>query len=49
MELTTEDHIVAAITTIWGGVTFETQQSVFQEWTRPLIWVIDSKSEYYVE
>jgi hypothetical protein len=27
-------YIVEAITTIWGGDTFETLQSVFQEWMR---------------
>jgi hypothetical protein len=31
MDLTTEDHIVEAVTTIWRSVTFETQRSVFQK------------------
>jgi hypothetical protein len=31
MELTTKDHIVEAIATIWRGVTFEALQSVFQD------------------
>jgi hypothetical protein len=34
MELSTEDQIIEAITTIWRGVTFDTLQSVFQEWTQ---------------
>jgi hypothetical protein len=37
MEFTTEDHIIEAITTIWRGVTFETMQSVVQEWIQQLI------------
>jgi hypothetical protein len=44
-ELTTEDHIVEAITTIWRGINFETLQSVLQEWMRRLIRVIDNNVE----
>jgi hypothetical protein len=47
MELTTEDHIVEAITTIWRGVTFKILQLVFQEWMWELIWVIDNNKEHY--
>jgi hypothetical protein len=36
MELSTEDQIAEAITTIWRGVTFDTLQSVFQEWMQRL-------------
>jgi hypothetical protein len=32
MELPTKDSIVEVIPTIWRGVTFDTLQSVFQEW-----------------
>jgi hypothetical protein len=32
INLSTEDRIVEAITTIWRGVTFDTLQSVFPEW-----------------
>jgi hypothetical protein len=32
MELSTEDQIVEGITTTWRGVTFDTLQSMFQEW-----------------
>jgi hypothetical protein len=34
MESSTEDQIVETITTIWPGVTFNTLQSVFQEWVQ---------------
>jgi hypothetical protein len=47
--LTTEDDIVEIITTIWRGVIVETLQSVFQEWMRAFIWVIDKNGQYYLE
>jgi hypothetical protein len=47
MEWTTENHIIEAITTMWRGVTSKILQSVFQEWMRQLIWVIDNNKEYY--
>jgi hypothetical protein len=34
MDLSTEDRIVEAITIIWRGVTFDTLQSVSQEWVQ---------------
>jgi hypothetical protein len=36
MELSTENQIIEAITTIWRGITFDTLQSVFQEWMQRL-------------
>jgi hypothetical protein len=36
MELSTEDQIVEATTIIWRGITFDTLQSVFQEWRQRL-------------
>jgi hypothetical protein len=49
MELSTEDQIVEAITTIWRGVTFDTLQSAFQEWMQRLSWVTETNGEYYFE
>jgi hypothetical protein len=49
MELSIEDEIVEAITIIWEGVTFDTLQSVFQEWIQRLNWVMENNGEYYFE
>jgi hypothetical protein len=49
MEFSTEDQIVSAITTIWQDVTFDTLQSVFQEWIQQLNWVTENNGEYYFE
>jgi hypothetical protein len=47
MELSTEDQIAKAKTTICQGVTSDTVQSVFQEWMQRLNWVIEDNGEYY--
>jgi hypothetical protein len=49
MELTTEYHIVEAITAIWRGATFEIMQLVFQEWMQRLTWGIDCNGEDSLE
>jgi hypothetical protein len=49
MELSTEDRIAEVITTIRRGVTFDTLQSVFQEWMQRLNWVIENNDESYFE
>jgi hypothetical protein len=49
MELSTENQSVEAKTTIWRGITFDTPQSVFQDWMQRLHQVIENNSEYYFE
>jgi hypothetical protein len=49
MELSTENQIIAVITTIRRGLTFDTLRSVFQEWMQRLNWVIENIGEYYFE
>jgi hypothetical protein len=45
MDLSTEDHLRDALPSIWPDVTFDTLPSVFKEWLRRSMWVIENNSE----
>jgi hypothetical protein len=44
-----QDEIEEAITVAWNDLTFEDVQSVFYDWMRRLVWVIEHEREYILE
>jgi hypothetical protein len=45
IEFSTENHVVDAITTTWRDFSFEILQSLFKEWMRRRICLIDSNGQ----
>jgi hypothetical protein len=43
------EQIEEAITVAWNGLLFEDVQSIFYDWMRRLVWVIEHEGEYILE
>jgi hypothetical protein len=48
-EFHSHDEIEEAITVAWNDLTFEDVQSVFYNWMRRLVLVIENEGEYILE